>query len=237
MENKRKKTIEEFKELADKNKLFHAYLFFGQSPEKSYEIAESLANYLETGDFKKPEKFLNDFMAIKPNEFGNIGIDQIRDLQGFLYQFPVVSKKRIAVVWKAGALTADSQGAILKIIEEPPQKALVILIADQEDSLFKTILSRVHKIYFSPVDGVSGKKEKIGEELTEENMDKFFKNSLIDLGGDLRQNINAVKEVLNRIVLMKQYNLNNRLQLRVINNFLKTKQSFKKPKSNGRKKA
>lgn len=224
-----KNLTKDFKKLVGDGNLFHAYLFFGEETDKIFGFAKELANFLETREFKETGHFLNDFLAISPNEFNNIGIDEIRELQNFLYQTPVISRRRVAVINGADLLTDDSEGAILKIIEEPPKKSLVILVARQEDSLLPTIRSRVHKIYFPAEPDFFKTRDEIGDELTKENLDRIFKNSLIDFSVDLRQNFEAAKEVLSRLALIKSYNLNNRLQLRLLNFYFKKKQILKKP--------
>lgn len=230
------KIAKDFKQLAQSGNLFHAYLFFGDQIDEIFSFAKKIANLLETGEFKEPGKFLNDFLAIEPNEFGNIGIDQIRDLQYFLFQKPAVSKRRVAIILGADAMSDESTGAVLKIIEEPPQKTLIILIGYREDSLPQTVLSRVHKFYFpvacaspaasarrvgktSPSVSSGRRKEKTGKET--EDLDAVFKNILLDLEKNLGDNVFAAKEILERISLIKRYNLNNRLQLRVINYIIK----------------
>lgn len=226
-----KKTEKDFIRLADAGNLFHAYLFFGESAEEILDFSKKLANYMETGDFAEPKKFLNDFLFIQPNEFGNIGIDRIRDLQYFLFQKPAISKRRVAVILGADAMSDESTGAVLKIIEEPPQKSLVILISRHDDVLPETVLSRVHKVYFSAAAGQ--KKEKIGKDSEIENQDTVFKNIILDLKKNLGDNVLAAKEILKRISLMKRYNLNHRLQMRVISHYLKNKNQVQKRKSYG----
>ena len=224
----------DFIKLTESGKLFHSYLFFGESTDEIFEFCRKFANYLETGAFETPKKILNDFHSVSPNEFNNIGIDEIRELQNFLYQTPNVSKRRTAIVRGAGALTADSQGALLKLMEEPPKKSLIILISRQEDELFKTILSRTHKVYFLAPFPL--KTELENDELTKENLEKLLANSIIDLRKNLVQNVDAAKEIVSRLALIKQYNLNNRLQLRLLERFIKTKKTLKKP-NYGKKRA
>jgi len=48
-------------------------------------------------------------------------------------------------------MNSEAQSCILKTLEEPSGKAILILITEYPELLFSTILSRVQKIRFSPV--------------------------------------------------------------------------------------
>jgi len=224
MVNNLKKIQEDFINLINGKKLFHAYLFFGEQTNEIFEFAEKLANFLEWGEFKKSEKFLNDLIIIKQNENGNIGIDEIRNMQKFLYQSPNVSKKRTAIINNADALTDEAQSGILKIIEEPPKDSLIILVINRENLLLETLRSRMGKIYFSE-SKVSGEKpaKPVADDGVIDETDAFFRKTIIDLSKNLSQNSGILKEVLKRLSLMKQFNLNNKLQLKLLNLYLKNK--------------
>lgn len=225
MKGLNKKIEEDFIRLVNGEKLFHAYLFFGENQDEIFEFSRKLAYFFENNEFKKPDNFLNNFLAIKPNENGNIGIDEIRALQDFLYLSAIgKTKNRIAVIYGAENLTNEAQSAILKIIEEPPQKSLIILIARQQDNLLPTLVSRTHRIYFPAVRWSAGAeldgKNKNKPITNNEDVDVFFNSVIIDLGKNLRQNFKTAKEILDRLALIRQYNLNVKLQLRLLNFYL-----------------
>ena len=145
------KLKKDFRELVQKNKLAHGYLFFGQPRVGKKLFASCLANFLEIGKLLEPEKVLTDFLLIKPDEQGTIGIDQMRQLRNFLWQKPFASSRRTAVIDDSEAMTGEAQNAILKIAEEPPESSLLILIASDYERLWPTLQSRMQKIYFAPV--------------------------------------------------------------------------------------
>ena len=144
------KLIEDFKKLVLDGNLSNGYLFFGQPRVGKRIFAECLANFLETGEFAEP-KNLTDFLLIKPDEKGTIGIDEMRKLRNFLWQKPFASKRRTAVIDCSEAMTGDAQNAILKIAEEPPESSLLIIIVSDYERLWPTLQSRLQKIYFAPV--------------------------------------------------------------------------------------
>jgi DNA polymerase III subunit delta' len=59
---------------------------------------------------------------------------------------------RIAIVDPADDLNRNSANALLKMLEEPPKRALFILIAHRPGSLLPTIRSRCRMLAFKPLD-------------------------------------------------------------------------------------
>ena len=142
--------IKELKRLADQSGLSHGYVFWGPAMVGKRVVAESLANYLETGSFEEP-KLLQDFLSITPDEKNTIGIDHVRQIKNFLWQKPAISARRTVVLDDAQCMTTEAQNALLKITEEPPESSLLILITSDAEAILPTILSRLPKIYFGTV--------------------------------------------------------------------------------------
>src|SRR4030042_2896211 len=120
--------INNFRKLIENDKLSHSYLFFGGGEEK-FIFSKALANFLEKGEFSEPKEILTELLAVSPSEKGTIGIEEIRNLKYFLWQKQTASLKRIAIVESAQALTIEAQNAALKIVEEPPERGLIIFLA------------------------------------------------------------------------------------------------------------
>jgi len=53
---------------------------------------------------------------------------------------------KIIVIWYPELMHPTAANALLKVLEEPPEKTLFLLIANQPDQLLNTILSRTQKI-------------------------------------------------------------------------------------------
>ena len=145
------KLTETFKQLIKDDRLSHGYIFFGEPQVGKFAFALSLATYLETGEFGESTRPLGETSVIQPNEEGSISINSIRNSKYFLFQKPVYSSYRVVIVNDAEKLTPQAQHAILKIAEEPPRTALIILIVSNPDALLPTIQSRLQKIYFPRV--------------------------------------------------------------------------------------
>lgn len=72
----------------------------------------------------------------------HVTIDQVRNLRSSVYQKPVQGKFKLIIVYQADTLTTEAQNAFLKLLEEPPAHAVIILQAKNKGSLLPTILSR-----------------------------------------------------------------------------------------------
>ncbi len=77
-----------------------------------------------------------------------IAIDQIRQIKEFFSQTIFNDSYRVVVIDSADDLNINSANALLKILEEPPQKSLLILISHQPHNLIDTIKSRCALIKF-----------------------------------------------------------------------------------------
>ena len=171
--------IKNFQKLIELKRLGHAYVFFGAEEVGKFLFAKSLANYLETGIFDDPqEAILNDFYVIKPDEKGTIGVDAIRKLKYYFSEKPNRSAYRLAVINDADRLTTEAQNALLKTTEEPPATSLLIFIIKETDLLGETLVSRTHKIFFSPIKIGEIKKWLIDEKrITEKDAGEIARKS------------------------------------------------------------
>lgn len=218
-----KKIEKDFQNLIDTNNVFHAYVFFGEDEEAIVGFSNKLAHALEQGTFADEGKFLNDFLLVTPTEKESIGIDEVRAVQDFLYRKPIVSSKRMVVICPADAITDEGQSALLKIIEEPPKDALIVLVAHASDSVLQTISSRVHEIYFP----ANGAKEKQTD---------FFSETLGLLRKQLIKNSALAHEIIRRKMAIDRYNVNKPLQMRLLEGYAEQYGIAKKAKVIGEKK-
>ncbi len=123
--------------------MIHAQLIVGgcQSDRlaKAKEIIEKNLNHKI--DFEKGHP---DLLLIKPA--ASIGITTIRGLQKKLALKPYSSPIKAALINQAKKLTIPAQNALLKTLEEPPAKSLIILATAKVDFLLPTIISRCQLI-------------------------------------------------------------------------------------------
>ena len=86
-------------------------------------------------------------VAPGPDDTG-IYIENIRDLIRLMALRPVRPGPRIAIVREAQTLTPQAQSAMLKLLEEPPGFALLVLVTDNAAALLPTIRSRCQLVRF-----------------------------------------------------------------------------------------
>ena len=58
---------------------------------------------------------------------------------------------RIAILHDAQSMNPSVGNALLKILEEPPEQTVLVLIATQTQDLLPTIVSRCQQIRFNPI--------------------------------------------------------------------------------------
>lgn len=80
-----------------------------------------------------------------------VKIDQIRSLLHVLSLKPYEARHRVVIIEKAATMTLPAFNALLKILEEPPERTTLILIAGRPSGLLPTIVSRCQEIRFTPM--------------------------------------------------------------------------------------
>lgn len=80
-----------------------------------------------------------------------IKVDTVRDITAKSQQKSAAGGWKVFIVDEAQSMQSEAANALLKFIEEPPQKTVWILIADKKEALLKTILSRCQPVAFSPL--------------------------------------------------------------------------------------
>jgi len=87
----------------------------------------------------------------KPVKTQEIKIEQIRSLQHQISLSPYSGKHKIVIIDSAEQMTQEAANCLLKTLEEPSQKSVLILISSDWHRLLPTIISRCQTIKFLPV--------------------------------------------------------------------------------------
>jgi DNA polymerase-3 subunit delta' len=87
-----------------------------------------------------------------------IRIAQIRNLLQTLTLKPNEADRRVVILSDAQAMNAEAGNALLKVLEEPPDRTLLVLTARQPSDLLPTVISRCRHIRFSPLDAADIKR-------------------------------------------------------------------------------
>ncbi len=81
-----------------------------------------------------------------------IAVDDVRKIGTFMSLTPAEGGWRVAIVDGAEDLNQNSANALLKILEEPPARALLILCCTAPGRLLPTIRSRCRRLRLDPLD-------------------------------------------------------------------------------------
>lgn len=82
---------------------------------------------------------------------GHIGVDEAQDVVKKLALKSYEGGYKIMLVWMAEKMNASAANKLLKLIEEPPNNTVFILIAEDEEQIIQTIRSRCQVLHFPPL--------------------------------------------------------------------------------------
>lgn len=158
----------------------------------------------------------------------SIGIEEVREIGKFLKILPISHTQKIVLIKEANVLTPEAQNSLLKILEEPPEYARIILEAESSEKFLATIISRCQTI----ISGDTLEKVDKSTNFLEMNLDQRFdwaekiskleKDEIIE---ELNLILKEIKNTSNKpskestnlllevIDNLSKYNLNSRLAL------------------------
>jgi DNA polymerase III subunit delta' len=100
-----------------------------------------------------------DLMVLKPEvdeKTGklrtNIIVEDVRRAVDFIHLTPALGGWRVVLVDSADEMNRNSANALLKILEEPPKNALLLLLSHAPGGLLPTIRSRCRRLELPPLD-------------------------------------------------------------------------------------
>lgn len=150
----------------------HSYLFTGQDGLGKTHLARQLAAMLNCTADAPPCGACHactriardahpDVHLVRPVE-GRIKIDQVRAVQHDLALSPYEGRWRVAILADFHTATVEAGNALLKTLEEPPSRAVVVLTAVDPGLLLPTVVSRCQVLAVRAVP-----RERIAEALEE----------------------------------------------------------------------
>jgi len=170
-----------------------------------------------------------DFLIIeKQKNKKSIGIEEVREIGKFLKILPISHTQKIVLIKDANVLTPEAQNSLLKILEEPPEYARIILDAESTEKFLATILSRCQVLKTeteeSNVENQSNfldmtlnerfewaeKTSKLEKEEIVGELNLVLKEIKITSKKPSKESTNLLLEVLENL---SKYNLNTRLAL------------------------
>jgi DNA polymerase-3 subunit gamma/tau len=141
------------------NRVAHAYIFAGVRGVGKTTTARILAKALncEKGTTADPDGTCASCVEISEGRSldvleidaaSNRGIDQIRELREMVRYAPANSRYKVVILDEAHQLTDEASNALLKTLEEPPERVVFILATTRAEDLVETIKSRAQLFQF-----------------------------------------------------------------------------------------
>ncbi len=96
--------------------------------------------YFLENPYPQYEKWMQ--LIADENKQGAIYVDEARDLIHKLNQKSYEAEYKVSIVWLPELMNITCANKILKILEEPPEKTIFILVSEAENKLLGTIRSR-----------------------------------------------------------------------------------------------
>lgn len=140
------------------NSLTHPDLHFAFPVSNSDKVKSHAVSdhYLEEWrQFVKEQPYGNLFdwyrqIGIEKKQ-GQIGVDEAQDMVKKLSLKSYEGGYKILIVWMAEKMNISAANKLLKLIEEPPNKTVLLLLAEDEEQIINTIRSRCQILNFPPL--------------------------------------------------------------------------------------
>jgi len=130
---------------------------FAQVAQKSHPDFKVLERDFIDTDKKKLLKAIKQGDVVDDDMLGSlkrsqvIKVEDVRDVVSFLMKKSFNDSWRVVIVDSADDLNTSSANALLKILEEPPLKSILLLVSHNPARLLPTIRSRCAKLALSPL--------------------------------------------------------------------------------------
>ena len=192
------KIVNFLKSSINQERIGHAYIFAGQNGLGKATVAEKFIKTLycqgqseyrpcnQCSACRQIESHVHPdvyYVGRTTNEktgklHREILIDQVRDLKMKLSQGTLLSSWKIAIIEDADYLNLNAANSLLKVLEEPTKKTVIILLVSDLSQIIKTIVSRVQVLNFFPVSTDEIKTYLLGKEISPEKAQRIASLSL-----------------------------------------------------------
>jgi DNA polymerase-3 subunit gamma/tau len=141
------------------DRVAHAYIFSGARGVGKTTAARILAKAMNcvngptaepcgVCDSCKEIAAGNSLDVIEIDAASNRGIDQIRELREMVRYAPAASRSKVVILDEAHMLTGEASNALLKTLEEPPDRVIFVMATTEPENLEDTIRSRSQHFHF-----------------------------------------------------------------------------------------
>lgn len=114
---------------------------------KSIDFISDWREFLKQNRYGSLFDWLNFLEA--GNKQGEIRVDDAQEILRLLSLKSYEGGYKIVIIWMADKMNIAASNKLLKLLEEPTDKTLFILVAENEEDIIQTILSRCQVLHFN----------------------------------------------------------------------------------------
>ena len=203
-----KKIINALKTVIVNGKISHAYIFSGIDGIGKTTVAKAFAmgimceNFTDDccGECKSCHLIKSgshpdiNVLDLTVDEDGTkkatIGVEAIRGIKKDVYLKPFYGKRKIYILENAELMTVEAQNSLLKVFEEPPEYAVIILICSNINKILSTIISRAVNYSFDSL-----KPEEVAEFIAKNYSNYANKNVISQIcGGSIKKAVELIED-------------------------------------------
>lgn len=152
------------KNAISKNMVAHAYLFCGPRGTGKTSTARLVAKAINCTNLINGLEPCNECEicvginngsltdVVEIDAASNRGIDEMRELRSTVKFAPSRARNKVYIIDEVHMLTAEAFNALLKTLEEPPEKVFFILATTEVHKIPQTIMSRCQRFDFKRIE-------------------------------------------------------------------------------------
>ncbi len=151
----------------DGERLAHALLFSGPPGVGKSIVAEDFARRIACSADNRPCGECNPCRQVEARAHPDIrivavaagkkeiGVDTAREIKRFTQMRALDADTKVVLIHDADRLSVAAQNALLKTLEEPPGRSVIMLLSETPGALLPTVRSRCQRVQFAPLDDES----------------------------------------------------------------------------------
>jgi DNA polymerase-3 subunit gamma/tau len=180
----------------------------------AYEVSELINDFSKNGEnfkIREAQRFakelkqkLKPLISVSNKNLTALSVDGVRSLQTWVSNTLVNEKARIVVIEAIEKSNDSVRNSLLKILEEPNDNVYFILLSNNPSRIIKTILSRVRKYNFLPIDEQVQKQLLKPFKIEDETIDTFEKFFLTASGYKSKDVEGALDVIVESVIKKRQ---------------------------------
>ena len=171
--------------------------------------------FLEKNSFPTEEDWYSRLGTT--NKQGFISVNEANELSKKTILKPYEGSYRVVIIWHSEKMHEATANKLLKLLEEPPQNTIFILLTSQSENLLATIVSRLQRVNIKPVDELTlstflqdkyNIEKKRADEIAKQSEGNIGKSIHFLVGNDLlKQNTQEFQNWMRMCYIAKVVNL------------------------------